>query len=118
MASAAPAERFHIVLAPEERRKWTTNAAAAGLPTSAYVRRAVEAYEEGIVLSPTEVELLDHLLKQLNDTAVSIHRDVQETSAQLATFPEWESEMKLRVAERLAREPVELNPAVLDFSRV
>ncbi len=44
MPSAAPAERFHIVLAPEEKRRWTTNAAAAGMPTSEYVRRAVEAY--------------------------------------------------------------------------
>lgn len=78
MASAAPAERFHIVLAPAEKRRWATNAAAAGLPTSEYVRRAVEAYEDEERLTPEQMRELEGLVAEAVAAAEQIRADVAE----------------------------------------
>ena len=87
MATLAPipdAERFHIVLAPEEKRRWTNNAAAAGLPTSEYVRRAVDAYEHEERLTPHQMRGLEMLVAEAVAAVHRMRADIDEMHAIIA----------------------------------
>lgn len=116
---ATTAERFHIVLQPEEKRRWTEHAKAAGLPTSEYVRRAVEAYGEER-LTPSEIEELKVALAELN---AATERASQRLDAAIAHVDSWGSEaweasIQRRVAEELGGYRITLNPQVVDMAKL
>ena len=116
LASSAPAERFHIVLQPREKRQWTERAAARGVNTSEYVRRAVEAYEDEDQLTGTERELLGLFLRELKATAAAVHEAADEITA-IVQRPYDEEAVRARVRAELEANPVHLNPAILDFGQ-
>lgn len=117
MPSAATAERFHIVLAPEEKRRWTTNAAAAGLPTSEYVRRAVEAYGDENRLTLEEREMVDLFLTEVKRFADEVRSTVEDIGTILSQ-PFDEDALRAEYADYFARNPPQFDPDILDFSRL
>lgn len=112
MASAAP--RFHIVLPVEEKNRWAGRAAAAGLSTAEYVRRAVAAYEDEERLTPDQLAELEAAADEARAAAERIRAMVDEVVA-AARRPLDEAAMRDRATARLAAEPVELDPVLLDF---
>jgi hypothetical protein len=111
MASAA--ERFHIVISPDERRAWNAGAAKLGLPTAEYVRRAVASFETG--LTPAEMEQLSTLAGEVQESAARIHAMIDGASVAIDR-PIDEEAMRMRAAARLADDSVVINSALLDFS--
>jgi len=69
-------QRYHIVLAPKEKRRWTSSAAAAGLPTSEYVRHAVEAYADDERLTPEQLRQLEAAMDEAVAAAQRFRADV------------------------------------------
>lgn len=114
---ATTAERFHIVLNPAEKRRWTERAKAAGLPTSEYVRRAVETYAEEPEMTPLETELLELFLTELERTAEVVREAAVEARAAMAR-PLEDDELRARWEAYFKANPPKLDPAVIDFSRL
>jgi len=118
ITTVAPTERFHIALAPAEKRRWTERASAAGLPTPEYVRRAVDAYEDEQRLTPVQIAELQRLVGELNTTHEKMSYSVDSAVANVASWgsPAWEAERRREVDALLATKPFHLDPAILDFS--
>ena len=111
MASAA--ERFHIVLSPAEKRGWTDRAAAIGVPTAEYVRRAVAAFDGGA--NAAELGELETLAAEVTASAARMQAMIDSACAAVDR-PLDEAAMRARVAARLAAHPVLIDPSILDFS--
>lgn len=111
MASAA--ERFHIVLSPDEKRGWTARAAAIGIPTAEYVRRAVAAFDEG--LNADQLGELSVLAAEVEASVGRMNAMIDDACQQVGR-PVDDEAMRARVAARLAAEPVQIDPSILDFS--
>lgn len=111
MASAA--ERFHIVLSPDERRAWNTGAAKLGVPTAEYVRRAVASFEAG--LTPAELDQLSALADEVEQSGGRMSAMIEHAVATV-DVPLDETAMRRAVADRLARDPVVIDTARLDFA--
>jgi len=116
LAQPVAAERFHVVLQPREKRQWTERAAARGVNTSEYVRRAVAAYEDEDQLTGTERELLGLFLRELTATAAAVHEAANEITA-IVQRPYDEEAVRARVRAELEANPVHLDPAILDFGQ-
>lgn len=111
MASAA--ERFHIVLSPDERRAWNSGAAKLGVSTAEYVRNAVASFESG--LTTEELAQLSSLAGEVEQSAGRIHAMIDRAVACIDR-PVDEAELRARAAERLAADPIGFDPSLLDFS--
>jgi hypothetical protein len=109
---ASSAERFHIVLSPDERQAWNQGAARLGVPTAEYVRRAVASFEAG--LTADELERLASLADEV-DAAAGRMTAMIGKAIEAVDRPMDEAGMQARVAERLRGDPVQLDPARLDF---
>lgn len=109
---ATAADRFHIVLSPDERRAWNGGAARLGVPTAEYVRRAVAAFEAG--LSPAELDQLAALADEVELAAGRMTQRIDAAAAQVDR-PFDEAAVRRAVAARLAADPVSIDPAILDF---
>jgi hypothetical protein len=110
---ASVAERFHIVLSPDERRAWNTGAERLGVPTAEYVRRAVASFEAG--LTPAELDQLSLLAEEVGQASGRMSAMIDRAVAAV-DVPLDETAMRRVVAERLKRDPVILDPARLDFA--
>lgn len=111
MASAA--ERFHIVLSADEKRGWNDRAAAIGVPTAEYVRRAVAAFDEGLTAS--ELAELDLLAVEVEASVGRMRTMIDKVCNQVGR-PLDDNVVRARVAARLAADPVHIDPSLLDFS--
>ena len=111
MASAA--ERFHIVLSPDERRAWKSGAARHGIATAEYVRRAVVAFETG--LSADELEELGQLADAAQQASQRMAAMIDRTIA-ILDRPLDDAAVRARVEAELAADPVLIDPRQLDFT--
>ena len=121
MASTArAAERFHIVLKPAEKRRWTASAAAAGLATSEYVRRAVEAYDDELRPTPAQLQEIDALLDELLTANQRADAAVDAASERVRSWGDaaWEEALRARVDDELAQSPINVDSALTDLSQV
>lgn len=109
---ASSAERFHIVLSPDERSAWNSGAARLGVATGEYVRRAVAAFEAG--LSPAELDQLSILAGEVEQSAKRMSAMIDHAVAAVDR-PFDEAGMHRAAADRLAVDPVWLDPAQFDF---
>lgn len=109
---ASSAERFHIVLSPDERSAWSTGAARLGVSTAEYVRRAVASFEAG--LTPGELEQLSALAGEVEQAADRMSRMIDHAVTAVER-PFDEPSTRAVVERRLAVEPVIIDPAFLDF---
>ncbi len=109
---ATSAERFHIVLSPDERRAWNSGAARLGVPTAGYVRRAVASFEAG--MTTDELEQLANLADEVHSAAGRMRLMIDQTIAAVDQ-PLDETVMRERAAERLRNDPLLFNPALLNF---
>ena len=112
---ASVAERFHIVLSPDERSAWSSGAARLGVSTAEYVRRAVASFEAG--LTPAELEQLSLLAGEVNQAAARMSRLIDHAVAAVDR-PFDDAAIAATAAARLAADPVIIDPAFLDFSPV
>lgn len=109
---ATSAERFHIVLSSTERQAWNSGAARLGVPTAEYVRRAVASFEAGLT-----ADQLDKLAKM----ADTVHQSADRMRAMIdkavvaVDQPLDEAAMRARAQLRLRDDPLQFNPALLDF---
>lgn len=110
MANAA--ERFHIVLSADEKRGWNDRAAAVGVSTAEYVRRAVAAFDDG--LTDQELAELEHMSVEVENAAKRMKTMIAEACDRVDR-PIDEAAMRDRAAARLAADPIEIDPAILDF---
>lgn len=110
---ASVAERFHIVLSPDERRAWNTGAAKLGVPTAEYVRRAVASFEAG--LTPAELDQLSLLADEVELAGGRMSAMIDRAVAAV-DVPLDEPAIRRDVDARLARDPVLIDPARLDFA--
>ena len=109
---ATSAERFHIILSPDEKRGWSDRAAAIGVSTAEYVRRAVAAFDDG--LTSEQLADLDSIATEVEASAVRMKTMIGEV-CDVVGRPIDEARMRQRACARLAADPVELDPAILDF---
>jgi hypothetical protein len=111
---ASIAERFHIVLSPDERRAWNAGASKLGLPTAEYVRRAVASFESG--LTTGELEQLSDLATEVEQSASRMRTMINDTLTSIDK-PVDEANMQARAAALIAQDPVLLDPRLLDFGQ-
>ena len=109
---ASSAERFHIVLSPDERNAWNRGAARLGVATAEYVRRAVAAFEAG--LTPAELDQLSTLAGEVEASATRMSAMIDHAVAAVDR-PFDDAATRRAAADRLAADPVWLDPARLDF---
>jgi hypothetical protein len=109
---ASSAERFHIVLSPDERSAWNSGAARLGVATAEYVRRAVASFEAG--LTPVELDQLSSLAGEVEQSTTRMSAMIDRAVAAVDR-PFDDASVRLAAAERLAADPVWLDPARLDF---
>jgi hypothetical protein len=109
---ATSAERFHIVLSPDERQAWNRGAARLGVPTAEYVRRAVASFEAG--MTTDELEQLASLADEVQSAAGRMRAMIDQAIAAVDQ-PMDEGAMRERAARRLRDDPLLFNPALLDF---
>jgi len=109
---ATSAERFHIVLSPDERQAWNSGAARLGVPTAEYVRRAVASFEAG--MTPDELDQLANLADEVEQSASRMTAMIDNAIAAVDR-PMDEVAMQYRAAERLKDHPLLFNPALIDF---
>lgn len=109
---ASSAERFHIVLSPDERQAWNRGAARLGVPTAEYVRRAVASFEAG--MTTEELEQLATLADEVHSAADRMKAMIDQAIAAVDQ-PLDEGAMYERAAERLRNDPLMFNPALIDF---
>ena len=110
---ASTAERFHIVLSPDEKRGWTDRAAAIGVSTAEYVRRAVAAFDGGP--SAAELSDLDALAAEV-EASTGRMKAMIDNACVAIDRPFDEAAMRARVTARLAMNPVMIDPSILDFA--
>jgi len=108
--------RTNILLTPTEHRTWSARAKERGISLAEYIRRGVAASED----APSEAEMaeLEALLAELNAANERTLAKVDETIAQIRynCDPARDEEVRQRVAEELRLNPIEFDPAILDFS--
>lgn len=109
---ASSAERFHIVLSPEERQAWNQGASRLGVPTAEYVRRAVASFEAG--LTADELDQLANLADEVGASAARIAAMIGK-AVDAVDRPLDEGMMRQRGTQRWADDPLEFDPARLDF---
>jgi hypothetical protein len=109
---ATSAERFHIVLSPDERKAWNSGAARLGVPTAEYVRRAVASFEAG--MTTDELEQLANLADEVH-LATGRMKAMIDQAIEVVDQPLDERAMRVRTAGRLRDDPIQFNPALLDF---
>jgi hypothetical protein len=109
---ATSAERFHIVLSPDERQAWNSGAARLGVPTAEYVRRAVASFEAG--MTTDELEQLANLADEVHSAAGRMKAMIDQ-AIKAVDQPLDEHAMRERAAVRLREDPLLFNPALLDF---
>ena len=108
--------RTNILLTPTEHRSWSAEAKARGISLAEFIRRGVAASEA----APTEAEMAE--LSALTAELVAVHERtnaaIDATLAQIRynCDPARDEEVRRRVAEELALNPVEFDAAILDFS--
>ena len=109
---ATSAERFHIVLSPDERQAWNSGASRLGVSTAEYVRRAVASFEAG--LTTDELEQLANLADEVQLSADRMKAMIDRAIATVDQ-PLEDGAMRKRATERLRDDPLSFNPMLLDF---
>jgi hypothetical protein len=109
---ATTAERFHIVLSPDERKAWNSGAARLGVPTAEYVRRAVASFEVG--LTADELEQLANLAAEVERSAGRMTAMIDRAICAVER-PIDEPAMRERAVKRLRDDPVVFDVSRLDF---
>jgi hypothetical protein len=109
---ATAAERFHIVLSPDEKRGWNDRAAAIGVSTAEYVRRAVAAFDDG--LTTEQLADLENIATEVEASAARMKTMINHV-CDVVGRPIDEEAMRARASARLAVDPVEIDPAILNF---
>jgi len=108
--------RTNILLTPIEHRTWAARAKERGMSLAEYIRRSVVAADD----APTAAELdeLETLTPELTAAAERMHAAVDEAVAQIRNSgdPVRDVTMRRHIADELERDPVLLDPAILDFA--
>ena len=110
--------RTNILLTPTEHRLWTAKARSNGVSLAEFIRRSVVAAEAAP--SAAEMTELAALAEELAAASDRMDAAVASALAQLdaSARPERDAEMRARTAARLAANPVDLDPTLLDFAAV
>lgn len=112
----AASVRTNILLTPTEHRSWTETARQRGVSLAEFIRRSVaEAVTAPSAAEMAELEALAVELCAANDRMNDVV-DSALDQLRASARPERDAEMRERVRLELAREPVEIDTRILDFT--